>query len=63
MAKCAALERTQSSLRGSVSFCSIECVLATKCGGEARIHEISKIQKSFMEIPTRDGLIILLTIF
>ena len=60
---CAAVERTQSSLRGSVSFCSIGCVLATKFGGEARIHEISKTQKLFLEIPPRDGLIRQLTNF
>jgi len=34
--------RTHPSLRGSVSFCSIECVLAMKFGGETRIHEIFK---------------------
>ena len=42
--------RTHSLLRGSASFCSIRCVLATKFGAEARIHEISKTQKSFLEI-------------
>jgi len=35
---CATLERTHLPLRGNVSFCSIGCVLATKFGGEARIH-------------------------
>jgi len=34
--------RTHSSLRGSVSFCSIRFVIATKFCGENRIHEISK---------------------
>ena len=46
--------RTHSSLRGSVSFCSIGCVLAKKFGGEDRIHVFSKTQKSFLEIPPRD---------
>ena len=55
--------RPHSSLRGSVSFCSIECVLATKFCGEARIHEISKTQKSFKEIPRRNDLIRLLVSF
>ena len=41
--------RTHSSLRGSVSFCSIGCVLAMKFGGEARIHKISKTEKFLME--------------
>lgn len=63
VAGCVALERTQSLLRGSVSFCSIGCVLATKFAGEARIHETSKTHKSFLEIPPRDGLIRLLTSF
>jgi len=34
-----------------------------KFGGEARIHEISKTHKSFMEIPPRNDLIRLLTNF
>ena len=54
---------THSLLRGSVSCCSITCVLATKFGGEARMLEISKTHKSFMEIPPRDDLIRLLTYF
>ena len=45
--------RTHSLLRGSVSFCSIECVLDLKFGKESRIHEISKTQKSILEIPPR----------
>ena len=49
--------RTHSLLRGSVIFYSIRCVLATKFGGEARIHVFSKTRKSFMEIPPRDDLI------
>jgi len=49
--------RTQSSLRGSVSFCSIKCVLATKLGENDRIHEISITQRSFLEIPPGDDLI------
>ena len=63
MARCAALERIKSSLRGSVSFCSIICVLAMKLGGEVRMHEISKTQKSFLEIKPRDDLIRLLAYF
>ena len=55
--------RTLSSLRGSVSFCSIRCVLALKFCGEARIHDISKTQKLFLEIPPRDDLIRLLVSF
>ena len=55
--------RTQSLLRESVSFCSIGCVLATKFGGEARMHEISKTQNSFLEIPPRYDLIILFANF
>jgi len=47
--------RTQSSLRGSVIFCSIKCVIVTKLGGEARILEISITHKSFLEIPPREG--------
>ena len=53
--------RTHSSLRESVIFCSIGCVLATKICGEIGIHEFSKTQKLFLEIPPRSGLIILLT--
>ena len=53
---------THSSLRASASFCSIGCVLAMKFGGEARIHEMSKTQKSFLEIPPISDLIRLLTI-
>jgi len=48
---------------GSVSFCSIGCVLAMKFGGEARIHEISKTQKSFLETLLRSVSIRLLTDF
>ena len=55
--------RTHSSLRGSVSFCSIECFLATKICGEARIHEISKTQKQFVKIPPRSVSIRLLIVF
>jgi len=55
--------RTHSSLRGSVGFCSIGCVLATKFGGEARIHEISKNKKLFLEILPRSVSIRLLTDF
>ena len=32
-------------------FGSIVCALDMKCGGDAKTHEISKIQKSFGEIP------------
>jgi len=46
-------------LLGHASFCSIRCVLATKFGGETRMHEISKTYKSFLEISPRDDLIIL----
>src|SRR5690606_16621666 len=46
-----------------VSFCSIGCVLATKSGEEARIHEISKTQKSFLDILPRNDLSRLLTNF
>jgi len=49
--------RTHSSLRGSVSFCSIGCVLSTRFGGEVRIHVFSNTSKLFMEIPPRDDLI------
>ena len=55
--------RTLSSLRGSVSFCSISFVLATKFGGEARIHVFSKTHKSFLEIPLRDNLIKIINLF
>lgn len=55
--------RTHYSLKGSVSFCSIVSVLALKFCGEARIHEISKTQKQFMEIPLRNDLIRLLASF
>ena len=55
--------RTHSSLRGSVSVCSIRCVLATKFGGEARIHVFSKTQKSFLEIPLRDDIIKIINLF
>ena len=55
--------RTHFSLKGSASFCSVGCVLAAKFGGEARIHEISKTQRSFLEIPPRKVSIRLLTIF
>ena len=57
------LARTYSSRRGRVSFCSIECVLATKICGEAKIHEISRTQKSFQEIPPRSDSISLLANF
>ena len=57
------ITRTQSSLKGSVSFCSIGCVLVMKFGGEARIHETFITHKFFLEIPPRDGLIRLLTYF
>jgi len=54
---------THSSLRWSVSFCSIRCVLALKFGGEARIHEILKTRKFFLVIPHRSVSIRLLTVF
>lgn len=63
VAGCATLKRTQSSLWGSASFCSIRCVLAAKFSGKAIRHEISKTQNSFLEIPHRDDLIRLLTNF
>ena len=50
-------------LEKTVSFCSIKCVLALKFGGEARIHEISKTHKLFMEIPPNNDLVRLLTSF
>jgi len=46
-----------------VRICSIGCVLATKFGGEAKIHEISKTHKLFLEIPPRHDLTKLLTNF
>jgi len=55
--------RTHSLLRGSVGFCSIRCVLALKFCGEARMHEIYKTQKSFLEILPRNDLIRSLTGF
>lgn len=42
---------------------SIECALAPKFCGGARTHEISKTQKSFVEIPPRWGLIKIISIF
>ena len=47
----------------SVDFCIIGCVLATKFGGEAKIHVFPKTQKSFLEIPTRDNLIKIINLF
>ena len=63
VAVCAALERTSSSLRRSVIFCSIGGVLVSKLCGEAKTHEISITQKLFLEIPPRNVLIILLAYF
>jgi len=49
--------RKHSLLRGSVSFCTIGCVLATKFGGEVRMLVFSKTQNLFLKIPPRDDLI------
>ena len=45
------------------SFCSIGCVLALKFCGEPRMHEISKTQILFLEIPPRNDLIRLVVNF
>jgi len=55
--------KINSSLRGSVSFCSVKCVVALKFYGDTIIHEISKTHKSFLEIPLINDLIILLISF
>ena len=49
--------RTLSSLRGSVIFCSIRCVQATRFDGEARIYVFSNTHKSLLKFPPRDDLI------
>ena len=46
-----------------VSFCSIGCVIASIFCREVRIHVFSNTQKSFLEIPCRDGLIKLISQF